>query len=212
MQLRLQRKRFGNEWVVVIKHGKHNHLPTTVPRNAPPSLIPDLEAVLFTWHSSELAQGRTVHGNTLRAKALALFAEMPQYRGLEPPELDRVWLDEYRLRYKVPGRILRPSGPPELMAGESADVEGSPAAPMSRPTLAPTKDSQAFAGLEGVFPPGSLLQPVIGFVKSYMKRYDSSHDWNHILRVFQLTRHILREEDQPPGSTNYDYQTILLTA
>nr|POE53360.1 uncharacterized protein ypgq [Quercus suber] len=69
-------------------------------------------------------------------------------------------------------------------------------------------------------PPGSirefedseLYRAVYDYVKTYMSRYDQSHDFNHILRVLALSRHILNEELQASPWKKFDRQAIILAA
>lgn len=162
----------------------------------------------------QLSQGEPVHGNTLKAKALALFAEMPQYRGDKPPDFSRTWLDQYRIRHKLPGKVYRPSGPPPIIdpstAQEPATAATTPAA-INQPT-ASSKEWLTFSGMYGIFDDRATFDGVKGFVKDYMSRYDASHDWNHIMRVFALARRILHEEMQREDAPQYDPQVVLLAA
>lgn len=207
MKVLVQKKRFSDEWVTVIKEVEHNHGPFRTKTAVVPSKLPELEAQLHEWHKVELSKGETVHGNTLKARALALYAEMPQYRGKPPPELDREWLDQYRLRYKLPGKVQRPRVP-ALPEGYQAGEDETPA-----PTEPP-----AFADLERIFPPEqNLFYATRQFVQDYMSRYDASHDFKHVTRVFALSRNILQQEVQMQQlhqfqNQQYNPQAVLLAA
>ncbi|KAF1353397.1 hypothetical protein BDV97DRAFT_291347 [Delphinella strobiligena] len=133
---------------------------------------------------------------------------MPQYRGKPPPELDREWLDQYRLRYKLPGKVQRPRVP-ALSEPYAAPPEEEAPLPVEAP---------AFSDLDGVFPPeNNLFYPTKQFVQDYMSRYDASHDFKHVTRVFALSRNILHQEVQMQqmqqfGVPQYDAQAVLLAA
>lgn len=208
MKILVQKKRFSEEWVIVIKEVEHNHGPFRTKTAVVPSKMPELESSLHEWHMAEIAKGEIVHGNTLKARALALYAEMPQYRGKPPPELDREWLDQYRLRYKLPGKVQRPRVP-ALSEPYTAPVEDQ--TPMAA-------EAPAFSDLDGVFPPEqNLFYPTKQFVQDYMSRYDASHDFKHVTRVFALSRNILHQETQMQQmqqfqSPQYDAQAVLLAA
>ncbi|KAK1081974.1 hypothetical protein LTR48_007233, partial [Friedmanniomyces endolithicus] len=44
------------------------------------------------------------------------------------------------------------------------------------------------------FESSALYIGVYDYVKQYMSRYDPSHDFNHVLRVLALAKHILAED------------------
>lgn len=211
MKIRLQRRRYSTEWVLCITEATHNHASDKGFSTVGPSEYPDLEAALHDWHMGELGRGEVVHGNTLKSKALALYAEMPQYRGHGPPNLDRRWLDQYRLRFNLPGRTSRPPGPPELVDWTDAEAAAAAGAPIGH--LGPrTREHIAFSGLETVFEDTALLQSIKTTVRDYMSRYDSSHDWDHILRVVSIVKRILRKEMQPFGPLSCNPQVAYLAA
>lgn len=209
MRCMVQKKRFSQEWVLVIKCVEHNHPVVRRKAKLRPSQMPDLEAALYDWHMSELAKGDIVHGNTLKARALALFAEMPQYRGKDAPNLDREWLNQYRLRFKLPGSVTMTSAPtdPEVLAREQRP-------PTPPPIVDPyvAQEYAAFGNLDHIFPDPGSLDPLRRFVQDYMSRYDASHDWKHVVRVFQLARRVLDSEQTWFQEKQYDGQLVLLAA
>lgn len=62
------------------------------------------------------------------------------------------------------------------------------------------------------FEQSALYQGVYAYVKKYMSRYDASHDFNHILRVLGLSKHILAKELESNPDKKYHKQAILLAA
>ncbi|CZT18703.1 related to HD superfamily hydrolase [Ramularia collo-cygni] len=62
------------------------------------------------------------------------------------------------------------------------------------------------------FETSSLFKNVYAFVEDYMSRYDCSHDFNHILRVLNLAKHILSEELKLYPAKKFHKQAILLAA
>lgn len=221
MKVRLQKKKFSEEWVLVIVHAQHNHASIALPSVPPPSTVPDLEAALYDWHTSEMSKGETVHGNTLKQKALALFAEMPQYRGQQPPNMDKEWLDLYRRRHNLPVRQHRPARQPELVDWSTADpatlaaasaASKQPQQQQQPPPVTMSKGYTAFAGLESILPDATMLRSIRNYVEGYMSRYDSSHDFDHVLRVFSLSKYIWQQERQNYGAMQYDPQVTLLAA
>lgn len=62
------------------------------------------------------------------------------------------------------------------------------------------------------FETSSLYQNVFAFVKDYMSRYDCSHDFNHILRVLALSKHILSKELASSPTKKYHKQAVILAA
>ncbi|KAL2264751.1 hypothetical protein VTJ83DRAFT_7261 [Remersonia thermophila] len=56
-----------------------------------------------------------------------------------------------------------------------------------------------------------LVQGVQAFVKEYMSRYDSSHDWHHVERVVAMAHHIYNNSD-PAFQATLDLRTIHLAA
>lgn len=213
MRIRLQKRKWSTEWVVVILDSQHNHAPDIRYMSIPPGEYPDIEAALFDWHTAEIARGETVHGNTLKSRFLALFAESPQCRGKEPPNLDRDWLDRYRLRHGLQGpRPVRPGGPPQLVDWNDAEAVAAATAEM-RANIPRTRETVAFTGVDTTFDDeDALLRQVKQAVKDYMSRYDASHDWDHILRVLSLSKRILRKESPPSGSLEVDPKAVYLAA
>lgn len=207
MKILVQKKRFSTDWVIVIKEVEHNHGPFRTKTAVVPSKLPDLEAALHEWHVAEIAKGEVVHGNTLKSRALALYAEMPQYRGKPPPDLDREWLDQYRLRYNLPGKVQRPRVR-ALSEGYTGLENEEDLLPGEHP---------AFNDLEGIFSPGdTIFYSTKEFVREYMSRYDASHDFKHITRVFALAKTIMQQEMQLQmqqfTGPQYNAQAVLLAA
>nr|POE93018.1 uncharacterized protein ypgq [Quercus suber] len=62
------------------------------------------------------------------------------------------------------------------------------------------------------FEDSDLYQAVYSYVEAYMARYDQSHDFNHILRVLALSKHILNEELQASPGKRLEKQAIVLAA
>ena len=60
---------------------------------------PDLEVAVFDWQQRMLKKGSTVTGDDIRRMAKKLFPVLPQYHGIEPPNLTTGWLDGYRARW-----------------------------------------------------------------------------------------------------------------
>jgi uncharacterized protein len=207
MKILISKRRFSDEWVTVIKDHKHNHGAYRAKVTLTASKMPELEDALHDWHMAEIARGEAVHGNTLKARALAMYAEMPQYRGKSPPNLDRDWLDQYRMRYNLPGKVTRPPIP-GIVRGPN-NPEPTPINVDDQIPLEPP----AFADLEGIFPlEQNLFWPTKQFVQEYMSRYDASHDFKHVTRVFALSRRILDRETQSFQGVSYDPQAVLLAA
>lgn len=207
MKILISKRRFSDEWVTVIKDHKHNHGAYRAKVTLTASKMPELEDALHDWHMAEIARGEAVHGNTLKARALAMYAEMPQYRGKSPPNLDRDWLDQYRMRYNLPGKVTRPPIP-GIVRGPN-NPEPTPINVDDQIPLEPP----AFADLEGIFPlEQNLFWPTKQFVQEYMSRYDASHDFKHVTRVFAQSRRILDRETQSFQGVSYDPQAVLLAA
>jgi len=211
VRIRLQKKRFSREWIVGTIHGQHNHGIDRPQVDLKPSEFPELETALHQWHVAELAKGNVVHGSTIKARARALWTDMPQYSGRPPPDLETTkWLDFYRLRYDMPGKPTKRLV--QMQVIDLNDPEAVAAAQATTPFLPPSKEDRIFAGLDNIFPSGNIIEPIKSFVKDYMSRYDASHDWNHILRVFGLAKQILLQENQSLGQMKCDPQAVFLTA
>jgi len=210
VKIRLQKKKFTSEWVVYIVHGQHNHGTDRPKAHLKPAEYPELEDALHEWHVAELAKGNKVHGATIKGRARALWYDMPQYSGRPLPNFEEMkWLDDYRLRYDMPGgtKVFR-----RLDVIDLNDPEAVAAAQNATPFLPHSKEDRLFATLERHFPGGKILDPIRKFVKGYMSRFDASHDWNHILRVVGLARQILQQESPPLGQMRCDAQVVYLTA
>ncbi|GAB7340668.1 hypothetical protein MBLNU457_7060t2 [Dothideomycetes sp. NU457] len=210
VKIRLQKKRFTNEWIVCVVHGQHNHGVDRPKAYLKPAEYPELEEALHEWHVAELAKGNKVHGAVIKGRARALWYDMPQYSGRPPPNFEEIkWLDDYRLRYDLPGK---PKKVNRLDIIDLNDPEAVAADQSARPLLPLTKEDRLFATLKPYFPDGKILDPIRRFVKDYMSRFDASHDWNHILRVVSLAKQILVQESPPIGQMRCDDQVVYLTA
>lgn len=62
------------------------------------------------------------------------------------------------------------------------------------------------------FESSDLYRGVYSYVERYMSRYDCSHDFNHILRVLALAKHILAEESAFHPDKKFQKQAVLLAA
>ena len=62
------------------------------------------------------------------------------------------------------------------------------------------------------FESSALYLNVYKCVEQYMARYDCSHDFNHVLRVLALAKHILAEELQANSWKKFHKQAIILAA
>ncbi|EPS39917.1 hypothetical protein H072_6359 [Dactylellina haptotyla CBS 200.50] len=57
----------------------------------------------------------------------------------------------------------------------------------------------------------ALLSKTHAFVKDYMSRYDSSHDFSHVLRVLHLALHVAQAEQKVLKSAEPIYDTTVIT-
>ncbi|KAF2154909.1 hypothetical protein K461DRAFT_291813 [Myriangium duriaei CBS 260.36] len=209
-RIRLAKRRFSDEWVMCVGDGKHNHAPDKNMALPLPAEYPDLDAALWEWHMGEIANGEVIHGNRLKSKAVALWCELPQFKGKTPPDLNREWLDGYRTRHKIPFKPLRPSGPPELVDWNDAEAV---AAVISEVRTDRTREDITFNGVTQAFgDDDTLIRNVKDAVKDYMSNYDASHDWDHILRVLSLAKKMVRKENEPVGPLKLDPKTVYLAA
>lgn len=62
------------------------------------------------------------------------------------------------------------------------------------------------------FETSDLYLGVYKYVEEYMSRYDASHDFNHILRVLALAKHILAKEIEANPWKKFHKQTVILAA
>lgn len=67
-------------------------------------------------------------------------------------------------------------------------------------------------GTKRDFESSDLYQGVYRYVEDYMSRYDVSHDFNHILRVLALAKHILAKELEDSPWKKLHKQAVLLAA
>ena len=207
VSVRLGRRKFRNDWLLRVTNTSHNHEPDTdrILSCKPPE-YPDLDAALYEWHVVELMNGETMHGARLKAKAANLFAEMPQFRNKPPPDLDREWLESYRIRYNLPTK----SGARKLGLSGTGDPEAPrvPAVGHTREAIVFHSITQTFADKDESL----LIKNVREAVKEYMSRYDASHDWDHILRVLSLCKKMMREESELMNGLNIDPKIVYLAA
>ena len=78
----------------------------------------------------------------------------------------------------------------------AADVDGS---------ATPTSNKRDFESSD-------LYLGVYEYVREYMARYDMSHDFNHVLRVLALAKHVLAEEQKANPWMLYHQKAIVLAA
>jgi uncharacterized protein len=62
------------------------------------------------------------------------------------------------------------------------------------------------------FESSDLYMGVYEYVKQYMSRFDCSHDFNHVLRVLALAKHILAEELNDNPWKKLQKQAVILAA
>jgi len=62
------------------------------------------------------------------------------------------------------------------------------------------------------FESSTLYQGIYRYVEQYMSRYDASHDFNHVLRVLALAKHILAEELKANPWKKFYRQAVVLAA
>ncbi|KAK5120058.1 hypothetical protein LTR85_006539 [Meristemomyces frigidus] len=62
------------------------------------------------------------------------------------------------------------------------------------------------------FESSDLYQGVYKYVEEYMSRYDMSHDFNHVLRVLALAKHIMAEELKANPWKKLQKQAVILAA
>lgn len=61
------------------------------------------------------------------------------------------------------------------------------------------------------FPETSVRDRVRAYSETYMQQFDSSHDFDHVLRVSQIASYIYKQEVERPGQTiSYDWNIIEL--
>lgn len=82
---------------------------------------------------------------------------------------------------------------------------------MDDQTETPTSPSSP-NGTKRDFESSQLYQGVYKYVEDYMSRYDMSHDFNHILRVLALAKHILAKELEANPWKRLHKQAVVLAA
>lgn len=68
------------------------------------------------------------------------------------------------------------------------------------------------SGTKRDFESSKLYQGVYTYVEDYMSRFDMSHDFNHILRVLALAKHILAKELEANPWKKLHKQAVVLAA
>ncbi|KAF2755526.1 hypothetical protein EJ05DRAFT_502982 [Pseudovirgaria hyperparasitica] len=196
------KRKYENGWILHLPdpvRALHNHGSTTQSEPPPPPAeFPELEQALYQWQQQCFADGIPVHGNTLKAKAIELYKSMPVYRDRGPiPELGVNWLNDYRKRQNLPTRTQQkgsstntPNRPPSI---SNVQLSMEDTLPLPRNTL-------------------ELFKSVKGYVKTYMAKFDASHDFNHILRVLALANRIYTTEITNYPQAQYDPSAVFLAA
>lgn len=197
-----KKKRWSNAWVLILKKPEHNHDLIKDPNQAilPPEYYPDLEAAVFNWHQDAISKGENPHGILVKNKANELFAQMPQYQGMTP-RIDKDWLHAYRERWGFRDPIASRRQLPRDLYGWVP--------PHAEPVTGPFQD------VDAVFPApihSGLFVAIRQYVEQYMSRFDSSHDYQHILRVLGLSKLILRQEHMRYPDMQYDIKAVFLAA
>lgn len=67
-------------------------------------------------------------------------------------------------------------------------------------------------GIKRDFETSDLYQGVYRYVENYMSRFDMSHDFNHVLRVLALAKHILARELENNPWKKLHKQAVILAA
>lgn len=97
---------------------------------------------------------------------------------------------------------LRQRGPPiDTLAGADDLVSEAGATP-----------NRLHTSTKRDFESSSLYKAVYSYVEGYMSRYDMSHDFNHVLRVLALAKHILAKELEKNPWKKLHKQAIILAA
>lgn len=95
---------------------------------------------------------------------------------------------------------------PGAINGSGPDPTAKPFIPERIQTL----ETAAYSNLNPRLSSNTLLSRTTAFVKTYMARYDASHDWQHILRVLRTARQIHSHE--AISNPSLDEQTVMLAA
>ena len=210
------KKRHETQWLLSVKDGTHNHDLISKPGEGDvgPSDFPNLEDALYQWQKEVVLQNNdlTIHGNTLKAKALELWHSLPQYQNLEPPEFAGDWVKAYRRRHgfpvKSPTKFLHKASTSSDVALSSTNAQRLMDATQT-PTPLPVVDPSLRNSNDAQLPPEatrllhtlpadtqSLIMAVADHVQTEMRYNDASHDFTHVKRVLALALKIFATESQ----------------
>ncbi|KAI9661942.1 MAG: hypothetical protein M1821_009182 [Bathelium mastoideum] len=231
------KKRHETRWLLSIKDGRHNHDLISKPNQEEvgEADFPELEVALYQWHKEAISQNNdaSIHGNTLKAKALEFWHAMPEYQNLEPPEFDAEWVKLYRRRHGFPVKMITKS---KNAIASNVAMSSDNAQRLIDATNTPTSSSLVDPALgEGGSSPQlpvsatqliqtlpandqALIASIAAHVHTEMRFHDASHDFAHITRVLSLSLSILSAEQRhqqfhltaPP--TYYDPTALVLAA
>ncbi|KAI9692635.1 MAG: hypothetical protein M1820_009512 [Bogoriella megaspora] len=223
------KKRHETHWVLSVKDGNHNHGPIEKSNDefVGDAAFPDLESALYRWHNTVLSQNKdaSVHGNTLKAKALEFWHNMPQYNNIQPPNFDGDWVKAYRRRHGFPNTLItKPNKTPTPRSGislantqrliDANQATPSPATFAVDPSLGPSDLSPKSINFLRTLPneTQTLINSIITHVKHTTHHNDASHDFPHISRVLSLSLAILSSESTLHPHLAYDTSAIFLAA
>ncbi|KAK3070907.1 hypothetical protein LTR53_009615 [Teratosphaeriaceae sp. CCFEE 6253] len=95
---------------------------------------------------------------------------------------------------------------------KSVDATNAATEMLPEPVVAPKTNGELPGTPKRDFESSSLYHGVYTYVQEYMSRYDPSHDFDHILRVLALSKHILAQEQISNPHIQYQRQAIMLAA